>query len=95
MPAKDRYHENLKNALIKDGWTVTDDPFHLKWGKKDLYVDLAAEKLLIAEKGTQKIAVDLYLAPGDWKSRLHSRNPPPWVKNLSFSLSPRRWTSFV
>ncbi|MHC5831800.1 MAG: element excision factor XisH family protein, partial [Nostoc sp.] len=42
MPAKDRYHENLKNALIKDGWTITDDPFHLKWGKKDLYVDLAA-----------------------------------------------------
>ena len=65
MPAKDRYHENLKNALIKDGWNVTDDPFHLKWGKKDLYVDLAAEKLLIAEKGTEKIAVEIKTFSGD------------------------------
>ncbi|MEH2319587.1 element excision factor XisH family protein [Nostoc sp.] len=65
MPVRDRYHENLKNALIKDGWNVTNDPFHLKWGKKDLYVDLAAEKLLIAEKGTQKIAVEIKTFSGD------------------------------
>jgi hypothetical protein len=65
MPVRDRYHENLKNALIKDGWNVTDDPFHLKWGKKDLYVDLAAEKLLIAEKGIQKIAVEIKTFSGD------------------------------
>ena len=25
MPAKDIYHECAKNALIKDGWTITDD----------------------------------------------------------------------
>lgn len=23
MPAKDIYHESVKNALIKDGWTIT------------------------------------------------------------------------
>ncbi|MBN3962287.1 element excision factor XisH family protein [Nostoc sp. NMS8] len=46
MPVRDRYRENLKNALIKDGWIVTDDSFHLKWGKKDLYGDFAAKKLL-------------------------------------------------
>ena len=23
MPAKDLYHEAVKNALIKDGWTIT------------------------------------------------------------------------
>ncbi|MDF5708086.1 MAG: element excision factor XisH family protein [Nostoc sp. S4] len=50
---------------MKDGWTITDDPFHLKWGKKDLYVDLGAEKLLIAEKGTQKIAVEIKTFSGD------------------------------
>ncbi|QKQ73457.1 element excision factor XisH family protein [Nostoc sp. TCL240-02] len=65
MPVRDCYHENLKNALIKDGWNVTDDPFHLKWGKKDLYVDLAAEKLLTAEKGTEKIAVEIKTFSGD------------------------------
>jgi hypothetical protein len=25
MPAKDLYHEAVKNALIKDGWTITAD----------------------------------------------------------------------
>jgi hypothetical protein len=29
MPAKDIYHETVKNALIKDGWTITDDPLKL------------------------------------------------------------------
>jgi len=23
MPAKDIYHDQVKNALIKDGWTIT------------------------------------------------------------------------
>jgi hypothetical protein len=59
MPARDMYHENVKKALIKDGWTITDDPMHLKWGKKDMYVDLGAERLVAAEKGHRKIAVEV------------------------------------
>jgi hypothetical protein len=26
MPAKDTYHDEVKNALIKAGWTITADP---------------------------------------------------------------------
>jgi hypothetical protein len=59
MPAKDLYHGAVKEALIKDGWTITHDPFPLKWGKKDLFVDLGAEKLLTAEKEGRKIAVEV------------------------------------
>ena len=59
MPARDRYHDQVKNALIKDGWTITDDPLHVKWGKKDMYVDLGAEQLLAAEKDQRKIAVEV------------------------------------
>ncbi|NEO15949.1 MULTISPECIES: XisH family protein [unclassified Moorena] len=59
MPAKDIYHDTVKNALIKDGWTITNDPLSLKIGKKDIYIDLAAEKLLVAEKQGQKIAVEV------------------------------------
>ncbi len=44
MPAKDLYHDNVKNALVKDGWTVTHDPYLLHVGKKDLFIDLGAEK---------------------------------------------------
>jgi XisH protein len=37
MPAKDIYHNCVKNALIKDNWTITNDPLSLKWGTKDMY----------------------------------------------------------
>jgi hypothetical protein len=59
MAARDRYHDQVKNALIKDGWTITDDPLHVRWGKKDMYVDLGAEQLLAAEKDQRKIAVEV------------------------------------
>ena len=59
MLAKDIYHDTVKNALIKDGWTITDDPLILSIGKKDLFVDLGEEKLLAAEKDSQKIAVEI------------------------------------
>ena len=59
MPAKDIYHDTAKNALIKDGWTVTQDPLRLRIGKKDLFVDLGAQRILAAEKGTEKIAVEI------------------------------------
>ena len=31
----------------------------MRWGKKDMYIDLAAEKLLVAAKGEQQIAVEV------------------------------------
>ena len=45
--------------MIADGWTITHDSLPLKWGTKDLYVDLGAERMLAAEKGQQKIAVEI------------------------------------
>ena len=59
MPAKDLYHDVVKAALIKDGWTITDDPFSLEVGGRDLFVDFGAEKLLIAQRKNQKIAVEV------------------------------------
>jgi hypothetical protein len=59
MPAKDIYHDAVRNALIKDNWNITKDPFILRWGARDLYIDLGAEKLIAAEKTGQKIAVEI------------------------------------
>ena len=59
MSARDRYHECVKTALIKDGWIITHDPLRLTWGAKDMYVDLGAEQLLAAEKGERRIAVEI------------------------------------
>jgi hypothetical protein len=59
MPALDIYHNAAKQALIKDGWTITHDPLHLRWGRKDMCVDLGAKRLIIAEREEQKIAVEV------------------------------------
>ncbi len=59
MPARDLYHNSIKNALIKDGWNITHDPLRLTWGKKDMYVDLGAERLVAAQKGNNLIAVEI------------------------------------
>jgi len=59
MPARDFYHDHVKQALINDGWTITHDPLILVIGKKDLFVDLGAQKLFAAEKAGQKIAVEI------------------------------------
>ena len=59
MPARDWYRDQVKNALIKDGWTITDDPFRLVWGERDFYVDLGAERVVAAEKAGKRIAVEV------------------------------------
>ena len=59
MPAKDIYHDQVRNALEKENWQITKDPLVLKWGVRDLYIDLGAEKLIAAEKTGQKIAVEV------------------------------------
>jgi hypothetical protein len=65
MPAHDVFHAAVKNALIKDGWTITDDPLFIEFGGVDMYIDLGAEKLLGAEKGDRRIAVEIksFLGP--------------------------------
>lgn len=59
MPARDSLHDVVKAALIKDGWRITHDPYSLQFGDRDLYADLGAERTLAAEKGEEKIAVEI------------------------------------
>lgn len=59
MPAKDIFHNAVKNALKKDGWIITKDPIYLDFGGVEIYIDLGAEKLIAAEKEGEKIAVEI------------------------------------
>ena len=59
MPAKDLFHNTVKCALIKDGWTITDDPLFLRFGSVDMYIDLGAERIFAAERNQEKIAVEV------------------------------------
>jgi XisH protein len=59
MPAKDRYHDWVKEALIQAGWVVSHDPLSIRVGKIGIHVDLGLENLIGAEKEHQKIAVEI------------------------------------
>lgn len=59
MSARDKIHQAVKNALIKDGWTITADPLQVDYKDVHLQIDLAAEKVLAAERNGEKIAVEI------------------------------------
>lgn len=57
--AKDVIHDAVKNALAKDGWMITDDPFHIKFKDLELQADLGAERPIAATKAGRKIVVEV------------------------------------
>lgn len=59
MPRRDLYHYEIKTALEKDGWSITDDPMQITWEDKDYSPDLGAERIIAAQRGTEKIAVEI------------------------------------
>jgi hypothetical protein len=59
VSAKDIFHESVRKALEKEQWLITDDPLKFKFGDVNFQVDLAAQKLLGAEKAGEKIAVEI------------------------------------
>lgn len=95
--AKDIYHETVKIALIKDGWTITDDPLRMKIGGRMVYIDLGARKLFAARKEGRYIAVevksfvnqspvkDLEQALGQYimYSQVLSKQEPEWMLYLA------------
>ncbi|MBX3085305.1 MAG: fatty-acid synthase [Anaerolineae bacterium] len=44
MPVKDRYHDAVKHAFIKDGWTINDEQFSLTVDQRNLWIDLQVSK---------------------------------------------------
>lgn len=61
MAAKDLYHYLVREVLEQEGWEITHDPYYLILEKDitEYEIDLGAEKLLAAEKGNEKIAVEI------------------------------------
>jgi hypothetical protein len=59
MSAKDLIHDAVKAALIKDGWTITHDPYTIEFAELTLSADLAAERPFAAERGSRKIIVEV------------------------------------
>jgi glucose-6-phosphate 1-dehydrogenase len=59
MAARDLFHNAVRTGLQKENWTITADPLSLKFGDTRIYIDLGAEKIVAAEKGGEKIAVEV------------------------------------
>ena len=57
--AKDKYHDLVKKSLEDEGWVITDDPLYVNTQRRQVKIDLAAERLIGAEKGDQKIAIEI------------------------------------
>ncbi|WP_366513962.1 XisH family protein [Moorena sp. SIOASIH] len=64
--AKEVFHQQVKNALIKDGCKITHDPLTIRIGEVvKLQIDLAAESAIAAERDSEKIAVEIKSFIGD------------------------------
>ena len=65
--ARDRFHNVVKNALKKEGWKITADPYAINIDDVDFEIDLAAEQILAAERDNKKIAVEVksFISPSN------------------------------
>lgn len=39
MPARDIFHQAVRTALETDGWTITDDPLLLEYGRINSWIE--------------------------------------------------------
>ena len=58
MSRRDTYHDIVKEALIREGWTITHDPYTFDT-EPQLATDLGADRPIAAEKDHEKIAVEI------------------------------------
>ena len=59
MSRKDTFHDIVRCALEKEGWTITHDPLHIDLKDVEVQIDLGAERLIAAERDSQIIAVEI------------------------------------
>ncbi len=68
MAPRDVTHPFIKQALIKEGWEITDDPYVISYGERFLFIDLAARldtlngnkgRFIGARRGSRRIAIEI------------------------------------
>lgn len=60
MARKDFYHDNVKRALVKDGWRITHEPLKLPFLNSKLKIDIGAERFEVNKGNVKmKIAVEI------------------------------------
>lgn len=61
MPQRDALHGIVEQALVNDGWRITDDPYVISYGERFLFVDLGAveDRFVGAEREGERIVVEI------------------------------------
>lgn len=65
MPRRDHIHDAVKNALIKDGWTIVNDPYRIVYEDTDVYADLRIEKIDEAATLRRTLVIEIKGFTGD------------------------------
>jgi len=71
--ARDKIHKIVVTALKNEGWKVTADPLFVEYDVDEnaFEIDLGAEKLIAAEKGNIRIAVEIKTFAGSLSHQFH------------------------
>ena len=59
MPRRDRIHKHIKNALTNDDWTITEDPYYIRFEDKTLEADMKADKFIAATRQNTSIIIEV------------------------------------
>jgi XisH protein len=60
MPSRDAIHNIVKQALIRERWQITDDPYVISYGDRFLFIDLGMTSRFIgAERSGQRLAIEI------------------------------------
>jgi hypothetical protein len=63
VSADDKIKPAVVAALVKKGWTITDDPLTIEYEELYVFVDLGGERMIAAERGAERIAVEIKSFP--------------------------------
>ena len=69
MPARDAIHDSVRNALVKDGWEITEDPCVIRYDDMVVFADMAAECTLAVERAGDKAIIEAKSFSGDSEMR--------------------------
>jgi len=63
--ARDLFHYAVRAALEKEKWVITEDPLKVGAGGAKFEIDLGAERIVAADRGEEKIAIEIKTFAGD------------------------------
>ena len=55
MPRKDVFHDTVKNALVKEGWVITHDPYRIEYNREQELIKKEGLRLVLYNSASEVI----------------------------------------